>query len=64
MVAWFAKALVFHSVNSAPSANGRSNPAWGIITVANAPAVYICWTVVWSLIEGIRDKEERLFDHV
>ena len=29
MVAWFVKASVFHSVNSAPSANGGSNPAYG-----------------------------------
>ena len=28
VVAWFVKASVFHSVNSAPSANGGSNPAW------------------------------------
>ena len=28
MGAWFVKASVFHSVNSAPSANGGSNPAW------------------------------------
>ena len=28
MVAWFVKASVYHSVNSAPSANGASNPAW------------------------------------
>ena len=28
MVAWFIKASYFHSVNSAPSANGGSNPAW------------------------------------
>ena len=28
MVAWFVKASVFHSVNSAPSANGGSNLAW------------------------------------
>ena len=27
-VAWFVKASVFHSVNSAPSANGGSNPDW------------------------------------
>ena len=27
-VAWFVKASIFHSVNSAPSANGRLNPAW------------------------------------
>ena len=26
VVAWFAKASVFHSVNSAPSANHGSNP--------------------------------------
>ena len=26
-VAWFVKAPVYHSVNSAPSANGESNPA-------------------------------------
>ena len=52
---WFAKASIFHSVNSAPSASSGSNPAWVIITVANAPDVYIRWTVIWSLIEGIRD---------
>ena len=40
VVAWFANASVFHSVNSTPSANGGSNPTWGIITVANAPAVF------------------------
>ena len=28
MVAWFVKASVFHSVNSAPSTNSGSNPAW------------------------------------
>ena len=28
VVAWFVKASVFHSVNSAPSASGGSNPAW------------------------------------
>ena len=28
VVAWFVKASVFHSVNSAPSVNGGSNPAW------------------------------------
>ena len=28
MVAWFVKASDFHSVNSAPSANGGLNPAW------------------------------------
>ena len=28
VVAWLVKASVFHSVNSAPSANGGSNPAW------------------------------------
>ena len=28
MVAWFVKASVFQSVNSAPSANGGSNTAW------------------------------------
>ena len=28
VVAWFVKASVFHSVNSAPSANGGSNPIW------------------------------------
>ena len=27
-MAWFVKASVFHSVNSAPSGNGGSNPAW------------------------------------
>ena len=27
-MAWFVKASVFHSVNSAPAANGGSNPAW------------------------------------
>ena len=27
VVAWFIKASVFHSVNSAPSVNGGSNPA-------------------------------------
>ena len=46
VVAWFAKASIFHSVNSAPSASSGSNPAWVIITVANAPAVYIRWTVI------------------
>ena len=29
MVAWFVKASVFNSLNSAPSANGGSNPACG-----------------------------------
>ena len=28
VVAWFVKASVFHSVNSTPTANGGSNPAW------------------------------------
>ena len=28
VVAWFVEASVFHLVNSAPSANGGSNPAW------------------------------------
>ena len=28
MVAWFVKASVFHTVDSAPSAKGGSNPAW------------------------------------
>ena len=28
VVAWFVKASVFHSINSAPFANGGSNPAW------------------------------------
>ena len=28
VVAWFVKASVFNSVNSAPSANGVLNPAW------------------------------------
>ena len=27
-MAWFIKASVFNSVNSAPSANGGLNPAW------------------------------------
>ena len=31
VVAWFVKASVFHSVNSAPSANGGSNPALGMV---------------------------------
>ena len=30
-VAWFVKASVFHSVNSALSANGGSNPALGMV---------------------------------
>ena len=28
VVAWFVKVSVFHSVNSAPSGNSGSNPAW------------------------------------
>ena len=28
VVVWFVKASVFHSVNSAPSRNGGSNPTW------------------------------------
>ena len=28
VVAWFVRVSVFHSVNSAPSANSASNPAW------------------------------------
>ena len=31
VVAWFVKASVFHSVNYAPSANGGSNPALGMV---------------------------------
>ena len=41
VVAWFVKGSVFYLVNSAPSANGESNPAWVINMVANAPAVRI-----------------------
>ena len=50
VVAWFAKASVFHSVNSAPSANGGSNPTWVINMVANAPAVYVHRRVLYGCV--------------
>ena len=59
VVAWFAKASVFHSVNSAPSANGGLNAAWGIIMVANAPAVRKTFAWILSTIKLKSFKKKK-----